>query len=604
MPGISLLLSENLQISEKQINKILSEQNYLEGYTNNTLLVEKNLFVGCNIYQNYPIKVFNKDNYFVVIEGKIYNKNEMYYEDEIIELAKNFEDVDNDNELSKWLQNSDGDFIVFIYNSLTKNFYVFNDIFGRLPLYYKIINGGIVVSRYLNFVNQISNKTDFDRISIAQFLMFGFMLNTRTMYENVHHLRPASLLMQHNNEIQVKNIFKFNFQNRKYSERDSKENINNLTELFSTSCKSRFLNNKLNIVTLSGGLDSRLVASSVYKNNIPFSAVTFRHKNGSVIKDEQIAIQLSKLFNIEHKILEISPPSGSDVYTLLKLKEGMNSLFTSYLLPFYYQVKRLYGDDINFITGDNGDKLIFTLDKRPEKFSNLDELANYIYAEHSLLNAEVIENICGVNKNKIIDEIKILLNTFPEDDLWQKYVHFKIMERPHKFAFQGEDRHRHFFWTLSPFWSFPFYNYIMNCSDISKKKHKLYAGLIHNFSPEAIQLPYSNFKSSINSFKGKIALSLLYYIYPKIPKKIKIKFKVGILGWNPKVNKDSIIINCIKEQLLKSNKVSNFINIENVSSLEDIRKASLFNILTITSVIEKFYEENTSLNNYSDKEFN
>ncbi len=604
MPGISLIAGKNLLNKEKQIAKVLSEQNYLETYKNETLVVDENVFIGSNTYEQYPIKILREENFIIVIEGKIYNKSESCYKDEIIELAKNISQEGIENKLSQWLQNSDGDFIIFILNKKTKNIYIFNDIFGRLPLYYKESeNKDIVVSRYLNFINRFSEQTDFDRISIAQFLLFGFMINTRTMFENVHHLRPASLLRIKNNKIQITNIFRFNFQDRKYTELNPKEIIKNLSVLFSESCKNRFLNNKLNVVTLSGGLDSRLVASCVYKNKIPFTAVTFRHKYGSVINDEQIATQLANLFNSDHKIIEIDPPNGNDVYTQLKLKEGMNSLFTSYLIPFYQKVNNLFGPDINFITGDNGDKLIFTLDKPSKKFKSLDELANFIALEHGLLSLDSIKDLCGVEKTEIINEIKTLLNTYSESDLWQKYVHFKVVERPYKFAYQGEDRHRNFFWTLSPFWSFPFYNYFMNCSDISKKKHKLFAELIKYFSPEAIQLPYSNFKSSITSVKGKIALSVLYYIYPKISKKMKMKFKVGILGWNPQVRKDSTIIRCIEEQLLNSDKILKFIKLKNINTLSNFRKASLFNILTITSVIEEYYSGKSSIINYLDKDF-
>ncbi|MFO7525182.1 MAG: asparagine synthase-related protein [Ignavibacteriaceae bacterium] len=603
MPGLSLVLNVNSEIDYSEVRSILSIQNYLDGYTSRNIITENNLFIGCNVYPDYPLHTFSNEDLVIIIEGKVYNKNESELSNELISLSNQIQKNGSINSINPWLQNADGDFIIIIYNKKSKTFYLFNDIFGRLPLYYKLTEGGIIVSRYLNFINNINPKTDFDKIAISQFLMFGYILNNRTIYNEINHLRPATLIKYQNNKVTLESVFKFNFQQRKYINRDLDENLSNLEELFSISCKNRFLNNKPNIVTLSGGLDSRLVASCMYKNKIPFSTVTFRHKDGSVIRDEQIAIELSKMFGVEHRTLEINPPTGDDVITLLKIKEGMNSLFTSYLLPFYHQVKSIYGNEINFITGDNGDKLIFTLDKPVKSFNSSDELAHYIYTEHALLEAEKIQEFTGIEKNTILEEIKNLLDTFQEDNLWQKYVHFKIMERPHKFAFQGEDRHRHFFWSISPFWSFPFYNYIMNCSDISKKQHKLYAGLIKRFSSEAIQLPYSNFKSSVNSLKGKIGLSMLYHIYPRIPKSIKIKFKVGFLGWNPKVKPDSLLVKCIKEQYAHSDKISDYLRLSDHEELKMIRKATLFNILTVTSSIENYQTGKSSLFNYLKNEF-
>jgi asparagine synthase (glutamine-hydrolysing) len=455
----------------------------------------------------------------------------------------------------------------------------------------------------LNFINQLSEEVEFDKLAISQFLTFGFLLNNRTLYENINQLRPASLVRIHDNTVQIQNMFKFNFQNRANENKNIKEVINDLHDLFSTSCKNRFKNDNKNVVALSGGLDSRLVVSSMFYNKIPFSTITFVHKYGSVINDEQIAVQLANIFNVHHNTVQINPPSGLDVYKQLKIKEGMNSLFTSYLHSFYYKVNEVFGNKINLITGDNGDKLIFTLDKPIRKFGSDDELSEYILNQHSILEPEMILQLTNLRKNEMLNEIVSLLKTFPEENLWNKYVHFKVSERPFKFAFQGEDRHRSFFWNISPFWSFPFYNYLMNCTDKIKKNHKVFGGLIKSFSDEAIKLPYSNFKSSIVSLKGKVALSFLYNVYPKIPKNLKTKFKVGILGWNPNVKNDSILIQCIKRQRKSCNEISNYLNLDSNFNLESMGKATLFNVLTLTSVIEDYFKEESTIEQFPDREF-
>ena len=282
------------------------------------------------------------------------------------------------------------------------------------------------------------------------------------------------------------------------------ENISEIAEHFSNACNNRFNNEKLNLVTLSGGLDSRLIAAALNFNNIKFKSATIRYSYGSKVKDEQVAKRVAQIFNSDLSTIELNPPVGNDLFTLLKAKEGMNSLFTSQLISFYKKIFNSFGSDINFITGDNGDRLIYSLNKPIKKIESLDKLVDYIVKEHSIIDIKTVSNISGILKDDIYNEIKNVLINFPEKEYQQKYVHLRTIEKPHKYAFQGEDRHRHYFWTLSPFWSFPFYNYLMNCTDKSKRKFILFAKLIEFYSKEAINIPYANFNASVNSFKGRL----------------------------------------------------------------------------------------------------
>jgi asparagine synthase (glutamine-hydrolysing) len=606
MPGISLIINDKKIDSKKdKISAVLKNQNYLENYYDKVIASENDFFIGYNKYEQYPVKVLSTNNSLIVIEGKIYNKREPVSESEIINLANVLFEEESIAKLSEWIQSTDGDFLVYIINKISGDFIVFNDIFGRLPLYYKKCNdGSIITSRYLNFINELSDETTIDQMAIAQFLLFGYMLNDRTIHKDVHQLRPSSILLYRNKSITLKNTHVFNFQQRVHSNKSKNENIANLNKLFSDSCKNRFLNDKKNIVTLSGGLDSRLVASSIYSNKIPFSVVTIKYKYGSAIKDMGIALKLADIFNVDSHVIDVKPSNGNEVYTLLKLKEGMNSLFTARILSFYQEIKNLFGNDINFITGDNGDKLIFTYDKKIKHLSSLDELADYIVTEHSIFEIETVSKLTSVSTTEILDELKILLRSFPETEFKEKYVHYRAIERPHKFAFQGEDRHRHYFWTMSPFWSYPFFNYIMNCSDESKKRHKLFAPLIGSFSKEAINQPYSNFKSSVTSIKGKIFMFLVFYFYSIVPNKIRVMFKSFYMGWNPKINIDSNIMQCIKLQFTNSKYISKYLMINDFSLIARLRKAMLYIVLTITSTIELLYDKESTIKKFSDKEFN
>ncbi len=588
MPGLSLIFSKGDLLKKRElIENSLNSNNHLENFSSKIYLLNENLFIGWNDYPEYPIELIEEDSLAIIIEGKIYNKSKGLVISELTKIIKNINHDDRRDEFRSWVLDTDGDFILGIRDKNTKNFYLLNDIFGRLPIYFKIVKDGIIISRHLKFIKQVAKEFDFDKVGLSQFLLFGYMLGERTLLQNVNHLRPATLLLIENFNVKKDIIHNFNFQIRNHTNVSLDENINNLANLFSKATINRLNNYKKNVIALSGGLDSRLIAACMYKNNIPFDVSTISYKNGYGVEEIEVAQILSKIFNSKFNLFEIGPAIGRDIYELLRIKEGMNSLATAPMLQFYRMVKDFFGSEVNFITGDNGDKHIFTIDRPLKDFKSIEGLSDYIIDENSIIDIDIVSSIIGMDKNIFKDELINILKSFPEEDLTQKYLHFRIIEKPFKYAFQGEDRHRNYFWHLTPFWSIQFFNYIMNCSDEVKIKHQLFGSLIKKYSHKAIQLPYTNFKSSVTSFKGKVFMNLVYHAYPNIPTKLKKRFKDGFFGSNSKIRNDAVLSVCIKNAVEGSDIISKYLNL-NDDVLKKFRKVILYNILTITSAIEDF----------------
>lgn len=605
MPGISLINAKE-NANDKSvfdgIKQILDSQNFIEGYKSEVIYEDKKIFLGSNSFENYPVSWREHNDFIVVLEGKIYNKDKSQYETELNNILMQLLSENVEIKLSDWLQKTDGDFVVYAYNQKTEDLWIFNDIFGRLPFYYSMTYPiGFIASRYLSFINKVSENTNNDDMGIAQFLLFGYPLGRRTIYKDVHQLTPATLLYIGKNQVFTKKLYNFNFQKRKYTHRSNIENLENLMRLFSEACKNRFTNESLNVLTLSGGLDSRLIAACMHKENIPFSVATLRYTRGSKVQDEKFSEQVSRLFNSEYNVMEVEPPDGKDLLTLLNIKDGMNSLFTAQMIPFYKKVKSVYSSNINFITGDNGDRLIYSINRPLMKFLNIDDLVNFILQEHTMVDFDFVTEFTRLSQKEIKDELKWLLESFSETDLTQKYIHFRVIHKPHKYAFQGEDRHRHYFWAMSPFWSFPFYDYIMNCSDKSKHMFRLFSSLLGKYSFSALKIPYANYNTSTISLRGKLFMLFIYYIQPLIPNKLKSTIKNSFFGGNPLIDEKSPLIRCLKEQSTIT--INSNFNKLNIDELKKIRKITLFNILTITSAIEKTLYGRSSLKKYSEEKF-
>lgn len=604
MPGLSIFYKKHINLTEKEnFNAVLQKQNILENYFTKILVSEDDLVIGCNIYDDYPIFIEKRGKVTLIVEGKIYNNTPEDVVKELFDLLTYRDELRLLDDIKVWLKKNDGDFIVCAYNHDNKDLLIFNDVFGRLPVYYFREGNQFVVSRYLKVITELNNKILPDKMSLSQILLLGYPLGKRTLYKNINQISPASLIINNENNFKELKIFHFNFEERKYKNTASDEIIETLAAHFSEACNNRFSNGKENLLTLSGGLDSRLIAATLNYNKIPFKSATINYSYGSKVKDEEIAKKVAALFNSNIVSIDLNPPIGKELYIQLLIKEGMNSLFTSQLIPFYKKIYSIFGANLNFITGDNGDRLIYSLNKPIKKLKSLEETAKYILDEHSIFDLNLVNKLTGISQEEILNEIILLLATYPENDFAQKYVHFRTVDKPHKYAFQGEDRHRHFFWTNSPFWSFPFYNYIMNCSDYSKRKFLLFSELIEYFSKESIRIPYANFNSSVKSLKGKIILFWIYNYYSLVPSNIKNDFKALFFGGNPKLNRESILIKCIKTQTSSSNPILEYINLSNEIDIYSFRKVQLYSILTLTSSLELFLHKKSSLGSFLTEEF-
>ena len=116
------------------------------------------------------------------------------YLSEIFELFSGLDKSDSLLKIKNWLINTDGDFIIYAYNHDDNSILILNDVFGRLPLYYYSHKDEIIVSRYIKFIKNCKSKLNPDRMYLAQFLLLGYSLGTRTIIEQVHQLTSGSLL--------------------------------------------------------------------------------------------------------------------------------------------------------------------------------------------------------------------------------------------------------------------------------------------------------------------------------------------------------------------------------------------------------------------------
>ena len=189
MPGLSLIKNVSGQLNFDAVEKLIESLNPLNNYSTNILTSDQNLVAGWVTNETYPIKIININNYTVIVEGKIYNKTEEVLNSELSCIINTFPKNTCNDDLKTWLLTNDGDYIIYFIDKKNYDIYIVNDVFGRLPLYFSEYNNQYMVSRYLKFINSVSKKNDFDKIAIAEYLLIGYPIGSRTLFKSISHQR-------------------------------------------------------------------------------------------------------------------------------------------------------------------------------------------------------------------------------------------------------------------------------------------------------------------------------------------------------------------------------------------------------------------------------
>lgn len=608
MPGLSFIFDskEDLRNDNSVILKALDTAIHDKRYKKHILLNEKSFFLGSTLYDEYPITSYENDNFIIYLEGMIYNRQSGALNEELNTLAQiiSLSDINAKENVAKWLLCIDGDFLLFIINKKTNTIYMLNDALGRLPVYVYSDNSKLIVSRELRFILHLISNVSFDKMAIAQTLAFGVIIGTRTLMENVHRLEPFSLIEIKDNTSEIKRsiLHQFNYEEKNHSDKSLQHNVDQLVSLFSETCSNMASVCKYfkNVLALSGGLDSRAVAAALWKTECQFLGVTRLSFDKREIAEIDIAKQVANIFSMEWKVIVSKPPKGKDLLTLLRTKNGMNSLNVGLFIPYLQNVWDQYGSRVMFFTGDDGNHRL--PDCRPNnKLKDMNDLIHYFLIEQQRMPMDKVVELTKIKKKEIIDELECRFLSYPEKDVNQKYIHFLNHDKASSRCFESEDRNRHYFWSVSPYNSMRFYDYAMNCPDIQKENRILHREFLMKLSPQAAGIINKDWGCSILS-KEEVLKTSFKSFRSKIPCGVKntIRKYISRYQYNP----NSIVVNCLFDQLNNCHEINAYISREIVkASIRDLTRVQVNYLFTITSIIEDITNSKSMLDKYAQYDF-
>ncbi|OIB56120.1 asparagine synthase-related protein [Natrialba sp. SSL1] len=499
MPGLTLLNS-NSAIANSSFDQLLDSLLFFNEYDKAVSWNEGSTAVGYTGYEDYPVTVYDTYEFVIALEGQLYDISD---EREAVHTVAEKLLADDIGWVREWLLERDAEFILVIIEKDTGDTVVLNDALSRLPIYTYTEEQMVYLSREMAFILENADVEP-DSMGVAHYLLFGYPLGERTLYEGVKQVPPASVIRISDGELVSDQLHQFDIEEKTHADKSIEENTSNLSNLIVETTQRR-TNSGTNVVSLSGGLDSRALAACMTTNEIPYVAATYNRGTSTASEVEAAEEVMSVLDGEWHEYqLEESITEHRD--RLLELKRGMNTVGMGHILEFFERLQSNFEDNVTYFTGDGGAK--FSSWTPPRNFVSNDEIIEYLLADQTRCPMELVEELSTHSRGEIKASIHERLESYPESDAGQRFVHFLIRERSLKWGYHGEDRNRYYFWSTAPLYAYPVFKYAMRVPDSQKKQNKLYSRIIESYSADALDVSYANFNAPVGSLEYKLKSSL------------------------------------------------------------------------------------------------
>lgn len=595
MPGFTFVEYNHPEQQSSNLLEALKATCFDERYSTELVLERDQKQLAVTRYPNYPVNVLESRKHWIFLEGIVYNKTTPQLWSTLSALASCIFSSRLSN-LRRRLAQLDGEFVAFFLNKKTEKWAVVNDMLGRLPLYHRIATNAFYLTREFRVFNHLSSQPDFDRLGMAQQLMFRYPLGTRTLLDGVRRLPPATLILSSSGSPpDFVSLHTLNLEDPAHTNRSLRENAQELATRFKACCMARGRRAPHCAVALSGGLDSRAVTLGLHATNQPFETVTFARHDGANRRDVDGAAALADEFNFDAHTLSLSPTTGDHLLQLLRAKGGLNLLNLGHVAHFLEELLWKYDDSLYLLTGDGGPVLKY---KRPPDKELDEESLLYRVLQSSWFDPHIVSQLTGIPKQDLVDSIRHRLHDYPENDLIQKYIHFSY-ERIYKFAFEGEDRNRYYCWSSAPLLSWPFARYAIHCPDQQKTNFHLYRAFLHELSPNSLNVGYSDFLG-IRMTSARIKLYMMARSVIRSIPSVK-KFLHRMLGRRSTYAPDAAVLTCMRQQMERCPEIGDYLDINTIDEIlsrsGEYPRHHIDNLFTLTSVTEARHRT-SSLNDY------
>jgi len=461
--------------------------------------------VDLGIFNPEPQPIFNEDRTIgIFMYGKVYD-----YDKEASELRSRGHQfaIGNDAEFclhsyeeygTDFVQSLNGSFVLIIYDLKQAEVTIVNDRYGLRPLYYNMSDGKLLFASEVKAILEVpafDKKLNED--TIAEFFAFGEILGNKTFFEGIETLPPASVLTYDGKRISIKQYWDPDYEPDYSLSQD--EIAEQLVQAFRKAVDIRMRDNLRYGVSLSGGLDSRVVLAAIDKSQRHrVTTFTFGVSGCDEIK---IAKMVAREAGVSHRVIELVPEElVSYAEEVVHLSDGMDTIDVTFI-PYFYNRAREQVDVFSNGTGLDillGGLFLNRLGLNARTTSDL--VVNYI--DGRLLNGRLLSDKAMSNlfvpdyyrrfKEDLTNSVKEAFEHIGGERAVDKWDRFVLQNHMRRFTILGSVIARNKIEDAPPGLDNNFINLVSQIPLELRFNHRIYREFLTKLAPELAAMNYNH----------------------------------------------------------------------------------------------------------------
>lgn len=383
-----------------------------------------------------------------------------------------------------------------------------NDELARLPVYIVDQGHSLFIGRDIGLAKASCPSVRLNPLYLALYQVFCYVPGRGTYFDEIDTLPGASigafnwergqLILVGKPELRFPESDPAGSQRRRLAE---------LATRFETVIRGYKLHGN-NVLALSGGFDSRVIAAAMTRRGVAYEAATYRDAARSADDDSRIADQIVSILKCPHQTFILNRESEQNYKRLFHVKAGLNYLGMAFFLEFLDVLSQNYPEPMVLITGDGGDKVLPS--QLPEiRLPDGSAWLDYLYAHQAYFSPQVAAETFGIRKRALDDYLLELASSYPAKSFTYKYKQFLLAERAGRWLFEGEDRNRAHFASVTPFYDMEFYRLALRIPDQWKQGNAFYSLFLRRIAPEISRIRLANSRVIPGYLSSGIYRSLL-----------------------------------------------------------------------------------------------
>ncbi len=454
----------------------------------------------------YPVESIKTPNALIYLEGRVYGDGRVSLMQRVLDLETEArDDATLASRLRACADSGDGDFAIVRLGRADGRLGVVGDRFARLPVYYHVSHDRVVVSRDQDFVLAQVLEPAVDRTALAQLLLFGYPLRSRTLTDGIHRLLPGDVLLVSSRGCNAFPPPRSPF--RRDPRAQPAASASALRDAFVAACRDRHLDAHDHVLSLSGGIDSRTAGAGMRAAFGKFSAVTFFAPGSSHADERDVAAGVARALGVEWRAYQLDYTDSVCIDGIVRSKLGLNPVDVAFGLDYVRRLRSDYAQPVALWTGEGADKLLCehrAIPRRP----TIDRLARFVVEKNAILDPARVRALTGVHEDELLDSIRTALLAAGDIEPDDAYVHFLLAERVVRWHVEGEDRHRAAVWPIAPFFAREFFDLARAIPGPHKRGRRVYRAFLTALAPDVAVLPLAGGHAAPASLRFALEYSL------------------------------------------------------------------------------------------------